>query len=218
MLLIKSLDRQDLQKTKKGFNAWTPFYFRIRNWVYGKSIATIQEAFLDDLPKNQNHLIIGDGNADIANALLRFANPTHCHLVDASPRMLEHAKRQLTALNCCTFEVKSLQHFKSYSNVDVLHLPFVLDLLSDEEIIELSEKWYSRLPETAHIHIIDFNAERNRFHQKLLYTIFKITTGTNRKTLPKLTHLLSAKWAPTQSLKSGRFKAMILKKQRQIDQ
>lgn len=208
------MDRQDLQKTKKGFNAWTPFYFRLREWIYGESIVNIQQALLNNLPKNQTHLIVGDGKGDVTNTLFRFSNPAHCHLIDASPKMLEHSKNQILNLNYCSFEVNTIQHFADYSNVEIIHLPFILDLLSDVEILELSENWYRLLPETARIHIMDFNPKKNRFHQKILYSIFKITTGTNRQKLPELTYLLSQKWVPTQSFQLGRFEAMILEKQR----
>ena len=211
MVLTKFLADQDIIKSKKGFNFWAPFYFTFRYLAYRDSIAQIQTELVPLLPKHKNHLIIGDGNADVSKAVCKDALPSTCTVLDFAPKMLERAKRKSKS-HAISFQVGTIQDYQDYQSIDIVHLPFILDLLSDEEIRELSVKWFDQLPFDASLHIVDFEEQENRTHQHFLYTIFRITAGIHRKQLPAFESLLKDKWVPTKKLKKGRFKATLWEK------
>lgn len=205
------MHNQDQIKARKGFNYWTPFYFLARWFRYGKTIENIQTRLLSSLPHHQTHWVIGDGNGFLSRQILNFLQPKSLHVFDISPSMLHKTQKAIHS-SFAQFSVGSVQKIQFNSSVDCLHLPFVLDLLSDEEIVELSRKWFLQLPDNAYLHIVDFKPQKNQLHQHTLYALFKFTTGAHRKKLPDLMQLLSAQWKCVKSHQNGRFEATLWQK------
>jgi ubiquinone/menaquinone biosynthesis C-methylase UbiE len=164
------------------------------------------------LSPHKNHLIVGDGNADLTSVILKKANPKSCHLLDVSPNMLKRANSKLPINKIIQFSEGTIQRFNDYQSIDFVHLPFVLDLLSDDEIEQLGKKWSTELPDEALIHIVDFNPKRNHLHQRILYFLFKLTAGVNRSHLPHFEHLLKSNWVPSEEINQGRFQATLWQK------
>lgn len=203
--------KQDQIKARKGFNFWAPFYFLIRWLRYGKTIENIQASLLSAIYPHQTHLVIGDGNGYLSRQIINFLQPTSLHVIDISPSMLRKTQKAINS-SFPHFSVGSVQQFSYNSSFQIIHLPFVLDLLSDDEIAELSRKWFLQLPDNARLHIIDFLPQKNQIHQRVLYALFKPTTGANRNQLPKLEQLFRKEWKCTKTHQNGRFEASLWQK------
>ena len=152
------------------FDLFAPVYDRAKKLVFGDTLDFYQSIFLSQLPKKASHLIIGGGSGKLAEEVLNTCDPATLTLVDHSEKMLELSKQRIgTQANYLQDDIRDLQIDETF---DFIHLPFVLDCLSESDLELVIERMGSLLNVDGHVIISDFSPQ-NKF-QKLVVGLMYI--------------------------------------------
>lgn len=179
--------------SSRGFDFIAPVYDTLARMVYGKAIVNAQTAYLDQIPKGADVLILGGGTGWILSALHK-ANPD-CRVtyVEASGKMISYARK----------EVPPGMHV-SFSCSDRLSIPegkfnavitnFFLDMYAPNTVRDFCSTVRTHLKPNGIWIITDFfdtGLRRHRLLLRIMYHFFRTLCRIEAHTLPNWTEILS---------------------------
>jgi tRNA (cmo5U34)-methyltransferase len=132
------------------FDRIAPVYDRLARLVFGRSLERAQTVFLDRIPARARVLIVGGGTGFLLNALLtkrltrKHTTPPTIGPVlylEASGTMLRRAARRMLRgllVGTVVFRLGDESALEPNERFDVVLLPFVLDLYTDDHLRRVS--------------------------------------------------------------------------------
>ena len=202
----------------KSYDPIAPYYVLLSN-ILGKSYKASKRLFLDRLKEGDQVLYLGGGTgANLPEILKRIGLNGILHYMEASPKMIEKARRivQPEQLSSIVFLHQS-DFFKIPEHTyDVVLTQFFLDILPEEEIGELFQELDKRVsPNTRWIFVDFFPVSGRKWLIKIMIWFFRLSTGNSREDLPNYARyfrnygweIKEQKW-----LQKGFIRAWVLKK------
>lgn len=156
-----------------------PFYQVLSQGVFGSKILEANRVFvLQDSEKMQVFIGGGDGFA-----YRKFRTQLCGDYWEMSAAMLRKAQKNLedSGLNF------RLGAYYPHEKADRVYLPFVLDTLTDEEILALLEQIKTGLKPDGKVVLSDFFPAislRQKFFMQVMLVFFRVVTNHARKDLP----------------------------------
>lgn len=167
------------------YGFFAPFYQRFSRLVFGRDLIYANRAFLEGLA-SKKLLIIGGGDGIAYRDVGEILEGEYWEL---SPGMAQLARKNLqgTGLKIQTGAWLGTGKF------DRVYLPFVLDTMTDDEIILLLSKIKAALLPQGEVVVSDFFepvGTIQKLTQQLMIGFFRFLTQHPRKDLPDLNSLL----------------------------
>lgn len=162
-----------------------PIYQPLARLVFGKDLIRANQAFLEEV-EGKKMLIIGGGDGV---AYRDFAANLQGEFWDLSPKMAQLAQRNLSGSGLQIHA--GAWHGKG--KFERVFFPFVLDTLTDEEIVELLSQVQTCLTEEGKVVISDFFSPQTFLQnliQHLMIFSFQILVNHPRKDLPNIPELM----------------------------
>ena len=175
-----------------GFDAVAWYYDRLARIVFGKSICRSQTCFLSTLSSTSNILVLGGGTGWWLKEFLQKKPGCRILYVDASPAMLNLAKKAVGDDKRITFRLGTENSIKEVHEFDAVITFFFLDLFSHEKLRDVIAGIKIALKPNARWLVSDF-INTTWWHACILsvmYFFFRISTGLQNKSLPDWTGLL----------------------------
>lgn len=117
------------------FNFIAPFYDPLSRLVFGNSLRKAQSLWLNRVPKNADILVFGGGSGWLLARILAVCSPQKVIYVDASPVMIALARKAVNNDNRVDFRIGTETVLKPSDRVHALFTPFILDLFSDDYLL-----------------------------------------------------------------------------------
>jgi SAM-dependent methyltransferase len=182
------------------FDALAPYYRWMEFILAGGKLHRCRIAFLDQIPRPKNILLLGEGHGrGLVEYCRRFAD-AQITCVDASERMLAQARRQLARHNLEASRVEFIQAdilnwLPSSKPYDVIVTNFFLDCFRPEQLEQMIPRIVASSTSDMNWLIADFQIPacglkrgRGRLILWILYVFFRMTTQlpTQKLTKPDL--------------------------------
>jgi SAM-dependent methyltransferase len=186
------------------FNHLSRPYRWLEYLTFGPHLQRTRTQFLDNLPRDTNSLVLGDGDGRFTAALLIHHPAAQVHAIDLSPAMLRALTQRVQQTGHqaqLTTEQADLRHWtptpgESY-NLIATH--FFLDCLTTEEVATLTQRLNPAATPNALWLISDFAIPPGIFGRivaapivALLYWSFALLTGLRIRRLPHHPSALTA--------------------------
>lgn len=149
-----------------------------------------------DPETTQRALALGDGDGRFSAIALKRNPRLRIDSVDSSPAMLNQATKRIEQLGPDVrnrfqpIQADAREHSFERNDYDVVVAQFFLDCFSSEDANRLLERAGKALRPEGTLVYADFTARSGkRLHRwivKLLYSLFRLTTDIESRTLPKL--------------------------------
>ena len=117
------------------FDLIAPYYNRLQKLVFGQQLRIAQSHFFSLIETNSKVLVIGGGTGDFLPSLLS-KKPKQITYIESSLVMLNLAKKNHDN-DCIDWMPKNVLDWKSETEYDVILLPFVLDLFTENSVDEI---------------------------------------------------------------------------------
>lgn len=178
------------------FDAIAPWYERLERITFGDDLQRCRVACLGEIDPPCQVLIAGEGNGRFLCELLRRYPKVEVDCRDASPRMLQLARRRLEdelpdrlpSVRFLPGDIESLS--ESVGHYDLLVTHFFLDCFSEPALTRVIRKLARAATDNAVWLLSDFCLPRQgmmRFRTsawlKAMYFFFRATTGIEAKEL-----------------------------------
>lgn len=183
-------------KSKPDFDFIASFYQLIGRLIFQEILIQSQIHFLNFLKAHSHIVIVGGGNGKILPYIFQFQPKSTVSFIEPSAKMMKLAKEEV-CLKCPSrvHQIRFLQHDVeefNFEGVDVVILPFVLDLFQPTDIDRLLRRIRLGLnPDGLMIHVDFYISETPYWKQKmfafltrLLYLFFHLTANVNVQPLP----------------------------------
>jgi len=169
-----------MNKTKKGFNALSPFYDILSQLLFGRALFTSQNYFLNEIKSANSILVFGGGTGKLLLELIKQGPSQHLYYLDISDKMIRKSKRLISkkhpeALNKITFKVGSFQDLPKSQFFDVVITSYVLDCFPEEKLHTVMKKLDSALLPEGKWLFTDFNVSQ---HSVLMKSFSKLVIKT----------------------------------------
>ena len=184
------------------FDTLAPYYRWMESILAGGKMHRCRMAFLDQIPRPKNILLLGEGHGSgLVECCRRFAE-AQIICVDASERMLAQARRQLArhrlnASRVAFTQADILNWLPSSKTYDLIVTNFFLDCFRPEQLEQLIPRIVDCSAPDATWLIADFQIPpsgwrriRSRLIIWMLYVFFRMTTGLAARELTKPDSLL----------------------------
>ena len=179
------------------FDRLAPFYQAMERLAAGGRLQRCRVAFLGAIPPPRRVLILGEGRGNFLAELRKRFPEASVVVVDASARMLEHAKRRAGETSAEFIHTDVLSWTPESGGFDLIVTHFFLDCLTADELDVLIPRLADWASPEAHWLLADFEIAprglarwRSRWIVALLYRFFRITCGLKADSLvapdPKL--------------------------------
>ncbi|WP_297336247.1 methyltransferase domain-containing protein [Algoriphagus sp.] len=166
-----------------------PFYSKLSRLVFGAKIEKATTCFQSKIP-NKSLIIIGGGDGQHFVPIQQELSGEYWEL---SASMLQQAQRNLSQSEL-SFHLGGFGRSSNSKKYPLVFLPFVLDTLTDSEILELLEQVKYRLSPEGEVMISDFYPTKNRmqlFIQWIMIAFFRLFAHHSRVDLPDIEKLMS---------------------------
>jgi ubiquinone/menaquinone biosynthesis C-methylase UbiE len=165
--------------------------------VFGNALEDAIKLHLNSSSLSGHVLIVGGGNDNSLNEVLKHHEVTQVTYVDLSERLVYRAKQNWKDpkyLAKVHFEVNDFLDWHSSVSVQHICMPFFMDLFSDQQVTQLFQKTYELLSPKGQLHIIDFHVTPHSSVTmqriiRVLYLIFGWFTGVKRQLPPRYMEL-----------------------------
>jgi ubiquinone/menaquinone biosynthesis C-methylase UbiE len=170
------------------FDTLAPHYRWMEFLLAGEKLHRCRTAFLDDLPAARNILLLGEGHGrGLVECRRRFPN-SQITCVDASARMLDQARRNLTRHKLTADHVEFIHadilHWSpTAASNDLIVTNFFLDCFRAEQVEQIVSRLATAATPEANWLLADFQVPRagwKRLRSRLiigsLYTFFRVMT------------------------------------------
>lgn len=177
-----------------GFDRVALFYDVLAKAVFGSSIRESQFFYLDRIPEGASVLILGGGTGWLAKRLLQIN--VSCTIVyqEASERMLELSRDQMSEEELRRIQFVHASEISSNETFDVVITNFFLDLFHPTSLNEVISKIKRSLDPRGIWLVTDF-VDEGRWWQKFLlntmYLFFRITSKIEATSLPSWEDILT---------------------------
>jgi len=176
------------------FDRLAPHY-RWMEWLLaGGKLQRCRTTFLDTLPPVRHALLLGEGNGRFLREFLRKQPTARVTCIDASPRMLNEARRRMHRNEHVTFVCCDVTEWEPpQGEFDLVVSNFFLDCFRPEQIELIAEKISAALASDARWLIADFCEPRRGWRKwraqailRAMYWFFRQATAlpANRLTAP----------------------------------
>ncbi|WBA42121.1 class I SAM-dependent methyltransferase [Hymenobacter canadensis] len=176
-----------------GFDRVAAFYDPLARLVYGRALQAAQQAALiAGLPAGTPRvLIIGGGTGWVLAEVLRLRPQAQVLYLEASPRMLARARRQVPADAAAhvEFRLGTEAALDPSERFEVIVTFFLLDLFEPGRLRQLVARLHHARQPSAPWLLADFAAPRIWWQRGLLtamYGFFRATTGISARRLPPI--------------------------------
>lgn len=197
-------------------------YDPLARLVFGRALERAQTRLFPHLKTGASVLILGGGTGFLLNAVLTRLRPRYVLYLEASAQMLSRAAHRTDRhpLRCCvTFRQGTQAELAPGESFDVVLLPFVLDLYTDETLRSvLLPPLLTALAPGGQLLVTDFDQPRTAPQRLILwamYRFFRLSTGIEARRLPDWPRLLTqaglTETEPVQ-LRNGQLRTGIWKK------
>jgi ubiquinone/menaquinone biosynthesis C-methylase UbiE len=194
---------------KSGFDKLAPWYHALEWLAFGRKLEHARFAFLERLSGSRDILLLGEGDGRCVERLAMLAPEARITCVDSSRGMIERASRRLAgsaAWGRVTFEcADALLYAPEAGRFDAVATLFFLDCFSSPEVSAIVNRLDGALRPGAVWLFADFVLPkpgwarlRARVWIRVLYALFRITTGLRVSALPPSEEILArAGWSRT---------------------
>jgi SAM-dependent methyltransferase len=176
-----------------------PMYRPMEAVTFGNALQRARIAWLGHVVHVRRALIVGEGNGRFLEALLHAAPHVRVDCVDASPRMLEVAKKRVHHDPRVRFVCADLRSYEPLDRYDLVVTHFVLDCFAEHELAAIVARLDTALDPGGHWLLADFRippgrwqALRARFWLRVMYGFFGVAAGLKARRLVDPTPLLEA--------------------------
>jgi tRNA (cmo5U34)-methyltransferase len=176
-----------------GFDRVAAFYDPLARLVYGRALLAAQQAALiAGLPAGAPRvLVIGGGTGWVLAEVLRQRPQAQVLYLEASPRMLARARRQVPAGAAAQVEFRlgTEAALDPAERFEVIVTFFLLDLFEPRRLRQLVARLQQARQPNAPWLLADFAAPRTWWQRGLLaamYGFFRATTGISARSLPPI--------------------------------
>lgn len=193
------------------FDRIAPYYDRLAQLVFGRSMPRAQCFFLNRIPPNARVLVVGGGSGWLLPYLLAQPEIVHITYVETSIKMLALAQQKLSQYDEPTITSVDFIHGNEQSLPDkhcfsAVITNFVLDMYQGEALDRLIQTLAAHLEPHGRWLLTDFRLSEKRKHRlwqrvmtKAMYTFFHLTAGIAQQSLPLYDdHLIKAGFQKTQ--------------------
>ena len=149
------------------YNRIAPFYSLLSKLVYGNKLIEIQTSLFSELKTSGSVLVFGGGNGKILPHLFAHSPHFKVEYLDASDKMLTLAKKNNPFENINFIHT---DEFPLNGNYDIIILPFVLDLMTKKQLIELCQSFSAIVEPDGVVLVSDFGQAKNIWQSFLLKT------------------------------------------------
>lgn len=171
---------------KLQFDRVAPFYDRLANFVFGKSLVMAQSDFLDKIPSSAYVLAVGGGSGSWIKRFLRTHPDSSILYVEPSRKMIELAMKNTGGDERIRFIHGTMDSIGNEAGFDAVLTFFVLDLFSDSELSDLIASIKGLVRARASWLVSDF-VDIKWWHRSMLffmYLFFRITVNLRTGKLP----------------------------------
>ena len=184
-------------RSARGYDRLASFYQPLEMLLFGDSLQRSRIALLEELPKLDRALVLGDGTGRLLEQFCVSQPRCQITSVDHSSEMLRHQRRRVDRVNA-GHRVEFIQQ-----DVRTLHPPtghydaivaaYVLDCFTAAELSEMLPRLLSGIRDAGLFYFVDFIHPDGRLrrhqaaaYQFLMHTFFRWTTGLPNRTLVDL--------------------------------
>lgn len=167
------------------FNWIAPYYDRIANFIFGKSILETQRCHLERIPVNANILVLGGGTGKWVLELIKTNKTCKIWFVDASSRMLDRAKVNLKSIKQISF-IHGSQHEIPNLHFDLIVTHFFLDMFTNQQLHNLIGQLV-KSPSSPSLWIVADFEKSKYWHSlllKLMFLFFRLSGTIENNELP----------------------------------
>ncbi|HEY5824352.1 MAG TPA: class I SAM-dependent methyltransferase [Cyclobacteriaceae bacterium] len=169
-----------------GYNRIAGIYDGLARIVFGKSMIQSQTIFLDQLQNCKSILVLGGGTGWWLSDLLKKSPHLNITFVDSSSEMIRRAKMKLELSHHVDFIHGTVEDLQEERKFDGVVLFYFLDLFSEKDLEMVLQRIKVKIIPNSIWLVSDF-VNKKKWHAvflKLMYTFFRLTTGSNSKQLP----------------------------------
>jgi ubiquinone/menaquinone biosynthesis C-methylase UbiE len=170
------------------YNSIAPFYDRLSQLIFGKTIVNAQLHLLTAIPAGAHILIAGGGTGWILEEITqKHTSGLTITYVEAAPRMVALARKRHTGGNKVTFITLPIESTGIDKAYDVIITPFLFDNFTDTDLARAFRVLNNYLkPEGVWLYS-DFQHTPVLWQRALLwvmYRFFRVLCGIYARTLP----------------------------------
>lgn len=155
---------------RRGFDRLAPYYDRLAQLVFGKSIQTIQAWLVQYIPPGASVLIVGGGTGEILEVIASLNPNAKVYFVDISEEMIARARKRDIGKLHVAFHCGEVSDIPAGMTFDCVCTPFFLDLFEGPELTTIFAQISNHLKPTG----------------KWLYADFQVASGW----MKPISHLL----------------------------
>ncbi|HUM47305.1 MAG TPA: class I SAM-dependent methyltransferase [Chitinophagales bacterium] len=171
------------------FDYIAPYYDTLASFIFGKNLVNAKKEFLHLIPSHGRLLLMGGGTGTILNHLLESHPELIIDFIEASPKMLELAKKKVKAafIHRVNFIHGTHHQISSAAKYDAATSFFVMDCLKQADALEFATVVTNALKSGGSFLFADFFPVKNFYHRILLWTMyrfFRLVAGIHATALP----------------------------------
>ena len=176
-----------MTRSAKGYDRLAPYYASLEHFVFGSALMRARTALLDDLPKLEHVLILGEGDGRFLQIFLQKQPACRVTCVEQSSQMVERARARLepTQAERVTFLVQDALTFTPELHAyDAVITLFFLDCFTAEKLKTLIPNLLDALGPGGVWYYVDFQTPgrgwrraRGRMLLEAMHLFFRPTTG-----------------------------------------
>ncbi len=177
-----------------GYDRLARWYPTLERLAFGNRLQRARSAHFHRLADCRSVLLLGDGVGCGLEALVRRLPRCRFHSVDASPLMLQSARRRLerAGLDCARVELEraEVETWASPGLFDAVVTPFFLDLFEQERLESVVERIAGAIDREGHWLLADFSLPASGWRRQraqvwlwVLYRFFRAVTATPARRL-----------------------------------
>ena len=189
-------------KVSRGFDLIAPVYDFAKRLFFGSAPDRAASYWLNELPSQGEILIVGGGTGDLLLPLFAAHPEARVCYLDLSERMINKARNRVSTsipkhTEQITFIKGTVQDLPDDYQCNVVITPFVLDSLTDPDLIETTTWIRSSIISGGHWLWADFTLSKSRARLvskviiSALYLFFRLVCGLERSRLPNWEKLFS---------------------------
>ena len=185
--------------------AW--IYDWLAKIVFGRKLELAKQAYLAQIPKNANVLVVGGGTGKILDYLRDLDKQLKVDFIEQSEAMILRAKKRKTTGLRLNFYNHSILDLKT-TDYDVVLTNFFFDQFSKDQAYLVLQHLKPKLRRNGILVFSDFISTNHWWDKlivRLMYFFFQLTVNMQANALPPYNYLFSShNYYPISSKKIGR--------------